>query len=327
MLILLRQNAQNPTSVVRATIALRDQLAGPDGGVVAIDAATLTSATNGTLTPDFDEQVLAVAEPVIDLHHARGVRRFVVSVPVGAEGRLPRLALLLTRQHNPRCFAVAAPEADDASLIPWARDIAARVRANAPALRTEPLRPSRPRLTTPRLSLGDATDAQCEGYYNAIRGTWIFDNLIWDGPRSAADILDFQWRGLQELARGPQGSLNWPIIESTSGLFIGACGFKVLQRDPGRLEIGYTLASAFHGRGYATEAVGAMMSWIFEHRAPDRVQAHVYVGNDASKRVLEKVGFVYEGLIRANTPKRGVRKDEWLYAITRNEWRERTNAT
>jgi RimJ/RimL family protein N-acetyltransferase len=325
MLVLLRQSAENPLGIALAAIALREALADSTHPIVAIDAANLVHAANATLTPDLEARLLSVAEPVIDDHHAHNVRRFIITIPVGAEERLPRLALLFTRRHDQRCFALRAPDGAGSrdACKAWAGETAARLRAHHPLLSIEPWRPMLPEITTPRLRLGLASRPQLEAYLHAIAGSSIFDNLIWDGPSSPVELLDFQWRGLQEWARGALGHLHWSIIETSSDACIGGCGFRVLHRDPGRLEIGYVLAPASHARGYATEAVGAMLSWIFKHRAPDRVQAHVYVGNDASKRVLEKVGFAYEGLLRANTPKRGTRKDEWLYAITRDEWQER----
>ncbi len=322
MIVLLRENAQNTHGVALAAIALRDALTAPNQPVVAIDAATLVSAPPEMVTPDLDERVLGVVEPVIDAHHARRVRRLVVTLPAGAEGKAPRLALLMMRHHDQRSFMLDAPAAaSPADLRSWARTIRQRLEDRDPSLVLEPLRPLTPRIDTPRLRLTHATREQSEAYFRAIVGTSIFDTLIWDGPSTPDDILNFELRGTQGLARGPSGNLHWSIIECESNACIGGCGAFVINKDPGRLEIGYSLAPASHGKGYATEAVGAMVEWIFAHRAPDRIQAHVYVGNIASRRVLEKIGFELEGTLRAMQLKRGVRKDEWLFAITRSAWK------
>ncbi|KAL2895763.1 putative N-acetyltransferase p20 [Bienertia sinuspersici] len=66
-----------------------------------------------------------------------------------------------------------------------------------------------------------------------------------------------------------------------------------------RAELGYLLGSKYWGRGIATWAVKTVVSTIFEER-PElvRVEAHVDVNNIGSQRVLEKVGFLREGVLR-----------------------------
>lgn len=69
--------------------------------------------------------------------------------------------------------------------------------------------------------------------------------------------------------------------------------------DKCRGEMGYVLASQYWGRGIATKAVKMVVSTIFEER-PElvRVEALVDVDNKGSQKVLEKVGFIKEGVLR-----------------------------
>lgn len=68
--------------------------------------------------------------------------------------------------------------------------------------------------------------------------------------------------------------------------------------DGSEIELGYLLARAEWGRGYMTEAVRAVIDWAFTQPAIYRVCAVTDVENDASRRVMEKAGMQYEGILR-----------------------------
>lgn len=76
-------------------------------------------------------------------------------------------------------------------------------------------------------------------------------------------------------------------------VLIGNGGF--LAHENGTLEIGYSMLSEYHGKGYATEAVRSMLRWAFSSLKKDRIIAHTYPHLKASIRVLEKNGFLFKG--------------------------------
>lgn len=82
-------------------------------------------------------------------------------------------------------------------------------------------------------------------------------------------------------------------------------------------EVGYWLGEEYWGKGIAPEALEAFASWCFDTLGLIRLHAHVFVGNPASARVLEKAGFVREATLLHSAVKEGVAQDEWLYARTR----------
>jgi RimJ/RimL family protein N-acetyltransferase len=88
-------------------------------------------------------------------------------------------------------------------------------------------------------------------------------------------------------------------------------------------EFGYWLGEPYWGRGYATEAITAFSSWALEHFDLARLYALVFTWNEASARVLEKSGFVREGLSRNAAVKEGRLVDEWVYAKTSGETEKR----
>ena len=108
-----------------------------------------------------------------------------------------------------------------------------------------------------------------------------------------------------------QGALDHPEqwewysvwnIELKDGTIVGDLCFKGLNQD-GSVEIGYGILEAHRGRGYAAEAAGAAVSWALSQPGVTRVEAETEPGNIASRRVLEKCGFVPTGTFGAEGPR------------------------
>ena len=88
----------------------------------------------------------------------------------------------------------------------------------------------------------------------------------------------------------------WVVEEKATGNFIGEIGFADYKRDlvpslGDTPEIGWALASLFHGKGYAAEAVRAVVAWGDEHFDPSRTACIIHPENLASIRVAEKCGY------------------------------------
>jgi RimJ/RimL family protein N-acetyltransferase len=74
------------------------------------------------------------------------------------------------------------------------------------------------------------------------------------------------------------------------------------------------------GRGYGTPAVRQLTDRLFAREGAERVQASTAADNTAMRRVLEKLGFAYEGRLRAFMPAGEGRDDYVMYAVTRPGW-------
>jgi RimJ/RimL family protein N-acetyltransferase len=68
------------------------------------------------------------------------------------------------------------------------------------------------------------------------------------------------------------------------------------------------------------EAVGLLTGWLFAQAGAARVQAGTAVDNRAMRRVLERLGFACEGVMRAFMPDGGGRTDYALHALTKGDW-------
>ena len=87
----------------------------------------------------------------------------------------------------------------------------------------------------------------------------------------------------------------------------------------GRAELGYWVAPAEQGEGYATEIADLCVRHAFDDRGLHKLSARVIDWNDASRRVLEKVGFRKEGRLRDHYYVEGEYADADLYALLASE--------
>jgi [ribosomal protein S5]-alanine N-acetyltransferase len=75
-----------------------------------------------------------------------------------------------------------------------------------------------------------------------------------------------------------------------------------------------------HGKGYGTDAVQLLTGWLFERVRAERVQAGTAMTNLAMRRVLERLGFTLEGVMRGFMAGPAGRQDFALYGVTRADW-------
>ncbi|RSM90451.1 N-acetyltransferase [Kibdelosporangium aridum] len=108
------------------------------------------------------------------------------------------------------------------------------------------------------------------------------------------------------------GWYQWAIARD--GLLIGDIGVHTHENRM-QAEIGFTIAAAEQGKGYGCEAVGRMVEYLFGDRGLHRISAECDARNAASARLLRKVGFQQEGLLRRNTWIKGEWTDDLLFGL------------
>lgn len=91
---------------------------------------------------------------------------------------------------------------------------------------------------------------------------------------------------------------RWAVIEKNSGECIGQIAFFLVDSKNHFAEIEYCIGSEFQNNGYATEAARAVIRYGFEKINLHKIQICTKTINKASKRVIEKCGFTYEGTLR-----------------------------
>ncbi len=98
---------------------------------------------------------------------------------------------------------------------------------------------------------------------------------------------------------------------------------NVMDADYKRPELGYWLVPEVHGEGYGTEAVSLAIDYVFRAYDTPAIGAEAYDFNDASRGLLESLGFTEEGRRRKYMFVDGAHRDMVLYGLLREEWRKR----
>ena len=81
------------------------------------------------------------------------------------------------------------------------------------------------------------------------------------------------------------------FLITVDGVLVGECGWLGGPDPAGDAEIGYGLAGSARGRGLGTEAVGMLAAWVEQQPGVRRVTADALIGNEPSRRVLQRLGF------------------------------------
>jgi RimJ/RimL family protein N-acetyltransferase len=113
-------------------------------------------------------------------------------------------------------------------------------------------------------------------------------------------------------------SFRWFI--SLNGETVGTVSLKNISHSMGYGELGYGVAESHHGKGIATAALSVAIEKIFRETNLRKLLAYVHEENHASRRVLEKLGFQEEGLLREHYVINGIPVNEVLYALLKREW-------
>ncbi|MEH7332030.1 GNAT family protein [Neobacillus drentensis] len=154
--------------------------------------------------------------------------------------------------------------------------------------------------------------------------------------RSSPEVAKFQsWENYQRhdaevfvekqskcVPNQPGTWFQFAIALAETNQLIGDCALHTLLAEPRIVEIGYTLAEEHQGKGYASEAVRALLSYVFNDLGKHKVIAFTDVRNENSIRLLERVGMRREGHLLENYMSKGQWVDEYQYALLRSEWEQ-----
>lgn len=113
---------------------------------------------------------------------------------------------------------------------------------------------------------------------------------------------------------------RWIMVQKSDNQPIGTCGYHKWDKRNLHAEIGYDLSPKFWGQAYMTEALNAVISNGFEKMGLNRIEALVYVENNRSIRLLQKLGFKQEGVLRDYFCLDAKFYDHCIFSLIRREW-------
>lgn len=133
----------------------------------------------------------------------------------------------------------------------------------------------------------------------------------WDAPYAIEDAR----AAVDAFAKGDPATPGWfQYAIDLGGELIGDIGVN-LHDNRMQADLGFTLAPAYQGKGYAAEAVGALLRHLFVAQGLHRVSAECDARNGASARLLKRLGFQQEGLRPAYTWAKGEWTDDLLFGL------------
>jgi ribosomal-protein-alanine N-acetyltransferase len=177
-----------------------------------------------------------------------------------------------------------------------------------PVLETEDLLLRAPRRKDAKDIFAYASDPEVSRY------------VLWEPHRSLSETRRYVGTMIRRAREGYPSS--WVVTLRETGQVIGTIGFVWYSYDNRSAELGYSLSREYWNRGYATQALKAVVGAAFRSLPLNRVEAQHDVRNPASGRVMEKSGLRQEGVLRD----RVLNRDEYvtvaLWAILRADWEQ-----
>lgn len=113
--------------------------------------------------------------------------------------------------------------------------------------------------------------------------------------------------------------VRWGIEFKENRKLIGTCGFHCINEECKKAEVGYELSRVYWNKGIMTDALQLIMKFIFSQTDVNRIEAFVEIPNIASQKLLEKIGFTKEGILRSYERCRGDLIDITIWGCLRSD--------
>jgi len=140
-------------------------------------------------------------------------------------------------------------------------------------------------------------------------------------PYDERDALDF----ITRIRTATSGAACFAITLKGDGELIGTCGYGPAHQQPDEAppetDFGYWLGLDYWGKGYATEAARVVLAHAFERSGVAVITTDYQLGNDASRRVLVRLGFRLIGIRRRLSLGSGGDVETMQVELTGADWR------
>ena len=178
-----------------------------------------------------------------------------------------------------------------------------------------------PELTTERLTLRKMLVADASDMYEYAARPEVTKYLTWQPHPDR----DYTREYLQYLGTRYAAGMfyDWAIVYEPDCKMVGTCGFNSFNCTSDSAEVGYVLNPDYWGKGIAPEALTRVLEFGFDDLGLHRIEAKFIEDNDRSRRVMEKVGMRFEGVLREAMYVKGNYVNIGICSILESEWREK----
>ncbi|HWS39774.1 MAG TPA: GNAT family N-acetyltransferase [Arenimonas sp.] len=132
------------------------------------------------------------------------------------------------------------------------------------------------------------------------------------------EAIDYANKLVESLSKGE--ALRWIIADLKSNQLIGTCSLYEINPEHARAGLGYALMPEYWGKGLAQEAASLAISYGFLELDLHRIEADTEPTNVRSNKVLERLGFQREGLLRERFMHPDGIQDSLIFGILKPEW-------
>jgi ribosomal-protein-alanine N-acetyltransferase len=175
-----------------------------------------------------------------------------------------------------------------------------------------------PMLETDRLFLRKFRLEDVNDVFEYCKDSEVARFVTWDAHQTIENSLSFLKFIIGKYDSGEPS--DWAITLKESGKVIGSIGIVRHDTKSRYCEMGYVLAVPFWGKGLMTEALQRICRFLFDECSMNRIEAECCIENPSSAKVMEKCGFVFEGVLRE---KIWIKDRFWnlkMYSLLRTDW-------
>lgn len=174
-----------------------------------------------------------------------------------------------------------------------------------------------PKITTERLNLGEIKQEDAESIYKLLSNPEVikYDTFeLFTNIKQAEDMINWFNNEFKQ-----KRAIFWGISLKSNSDIIGFCKCEI-EIPKVRADFGYDISPEYWNMGIMTESLSAILKLAFNSLDVNRIEATVSTENKASIRVLEKLGFVKEGILRERSYFRGSCHDMMMLSILKKEY-------
>jgi ribosomal-protein-alanine N-acetyltransferase len=176
-----------------------------------------------------------------------------------------------------------------------------------------------PLIKTRRLTLRRMTPEDAAFYLGLFSDRDVVELTSFEAPRgiegATEELLEYCVQPFEE-----NKGIRWGIERNEVPGLIGTIGYHHWVKEAFRASVGYDLVASSRRQGFMTEALSEVLRFGFMEMRLNKVEAHVNPGNKPSIRLLQKLGFIQEGVMRCDTFFHARFMDKICFGLLATEW-------